>query len=144
MWDEEKERIFNQVESGTFDNIILNAPLGENWWKAINEKDEVCGFGWGMFTSSDFEISIAVDENNRQKSLGTQIIEELEVIARGKGIYKMTALIQATNPIAIKMVEWLYNKGYELYFENVLRSDEFAKNLARKQIIDLELIKELF
>lgn len=145
IWDKVKEKIFNQVDLGTFDfeNITLNAPLGDHWWKTINENGETCGFAWGDYTSNGFEISLVVGEEYRRDGLGSQIIEELEHIVKCQGVYNMVAIIQSTNPNAVKMIDWLYSKGYKLIFTNTLKTKEFATNLAKRQMVDLELVKEL-
>lgn len=97
----------------------------------------------GDYTSNGFEISLVVGEEYRRDGLGSQIIEELEHIVKCQGVYNMVAIIQSTNPNAVKMIDWLYSKGYKLIFTNTLKTKEFATNLAKRQMVDLELVKEL-
>ncbi|WP_338754481.1 GNAT family N-acetyltransferase [Bacillus sp. FJAT-52991] len=143
IWDERKEEIFNQADVGTFniaDNVKGNRLFGEWWSASINET--ICGYIWGQQDGKAFEVSFIVDAAYRNQKIGEALLREVELSVKCHGVEKIIAIVQPENPNIEKMIEWLYKLGYHLEF-NGLKSEKFARNLSKKGIIPLELVKIL-
>lgn len=144
MWDSEKKAIFENIETGTFDlnEFKLGNRLGNEWWRIVNEDDDVLGFGWINYEDQDFEVSIAINSHSRGEGLGSFVLDKFEQIAKEKKYEQIVAIVKKTNPNSSMMIEWLYKKNYAYYFPElggeIKKTAEFATSIVKKMDIHLK------
>jgi GNAT superfamily N-acetyltransferase len=144
IWDLGKERIIRQSPQGTFDlHTVIGGSLGQEWYKLINDGGVTVAFGWLDIRGDRIEVSLAVDQAYSKLGYGSLIINEMELRAKEMGFNLLAAIVKVTNPSSLRMIKWLYQKGYKVYIPgfngNEPQSEGIAINMARR--MDVELTK---
>lgn len=114
VWNEEKEKAFDQSDSKsfTFYNMTLGAKINQEWWRATDDQDNLIGYGMIDETEEDFEISFLVLSEYQNKGYGDYIRLNLECIAKNRGYQVVKAVIKKENINISLVAAWLYGRGY--------------------------------
>lgn len=111
-WDTHKARI---IREGAFslDSIPHGQKLSQNqhWWECrLNDKP--VAYAWMEITVDDYELFIAVDDQQSNKGLGNGGIHTLEAAAKAMGANKVIAIVSPNNTNAKMVRNWFKSLGY--------------------------------
>ncbi|MEZ5978814.1 MAG: GNAT family N-acetyltransferase [Planctomycetota bacterium] len=114
-WDAPKQRIIGSAPAGIFDSrfteLTTGAPLSGDWWR-IDADGKPVGYAWLDAVWGDAEITVAVDESAREKGIGTYTLDNLERVAREKGLNRLYNTVRPNHPDRAKVSSWFEKRGY--------------------------------
>ena len=83
--------------------------VGAIWGKIFKEDKK----GYGYVDDATPEISMAIKEGYRNRGLGTELLKQIEIEYKGKGIEQLSLSVDKVNP-----AKGLYERtGYSIYKE---------------------------
>ncbi|GAB5541509.1 MAG: hypothetical protein SangKO_012690 [Sandaracinaceae bacterium] len=114
-WDGDKARIVGGAPPGVFDPRYAEASEGSlvpgEWWR-VERDGRTVGYGWLDVNWGDAEILLAVDASERERGVGSYILEQLAREARGRGLNYLYNVIRPGHPDADRLGEWLRARGF--------------------------------
>ncbi len=115
-WDEDKRRIIESAEAGSFTKSHLeryaSGPvLPGSWWR-VECGGRTVGYGWMDVTWGDAEILLAVDPHERRRGIGNFILDCLEAEARSRGLNYLHNVVPNGHPRSEVVSAWLRLRGF--------------------------------
>ena len=114
-WDGDKARIVGGASPGVFDPRYAEASEGSlvpgEWWR-VERDGRTVGYGWLDVNWGDAEILLAVDASERERGVGSYILEQLAREARGRGLNYLYNVVPHGHPDPEPVTAWLTARGF--------------------------------
>lgn len=122
IWDEFKDRLFNNDNQGAFSFANLKIGAEFNCYSCLVSFKNGIPNGVAILNVTDFdrdnkclEINIAVDKSDKTtKLIGVSLLNKAESISKESPYNKIIAVVKTTNKKREDVAEWFYSNGYEV------------------------------
>jgi len=126
VWTADKARIVGGAQEGIFDGRYAAATEGDlvpgAWWR-VEDDGQTVAFGWMDVVWGDAEILLATDPDQRNKGIGSYVLEHLADEAHKRGLNYLYNVIRPTHPEPEKVSEFLVKRGFQPFADGrLLRS----------------------
>jgi N-acetylglutamate synthase-like GNAT family acetyltransferase len=115
VWTADKARIVGRAREGIFDGRYAAAKEGEmipgEWWR-VEDDGRTVAFGWMDVVWGDAEILLATDPDEREKGIGSYVLERLADEAHKQGLNYLYNVIRPTHPEPEKLTAFLTKRGF--------------------------------
>lgn len=113
VWDADKARIVASAPDGALALDFADGTELPGDWFLAKDGEEVVGFGsldttWG----GDAEITLAVDDAQKGRGVGSFVMGRLEQEARQRGINYVYNTVRDAHPQRDEVHDWLVVRGY--------------------------------
>lgn len=113
-WDDDKQQLFGDAELAAVGlaRPVPEMPMADEWWRLVDDRGQVVGYGWLDTEWGDARISFLVAPQARGSGAGTFIVDRLEDEARARGVNYIYNTVPTTHPDRAWMTQWLAMHGF--------------------------------
>ena len=115
VWTADKARIVGRAREGIFDGRYAAAKEGDlvpgAWWR-VEDDGRTVAFGWMDVVWGDAEILLATDPTERNKGIGSFVLEHLADEAHKRGLNYLYNVIRPTHPEPEAVSAFLIKRGF--------------------------------
>ncbi len=115
VWTADKARIVGRAREGIFDGRYAAAKEGEvvpgDWWR-VEDDGRTVAYGWLDVVWGDAEILLATAPEEREKGIGSYVLEHLADEAHKRGLNYLYNVIRPTHPEPEKITAFLTKRGF--------------------------------
>lgn len=108
-------RIVGGERPGIFHSRFKQCAEGDmvpgSWWR-VEDDGRVIGFGWMDVNWGDAEILLATSMEQRERGVGTWMVEHLKREAQRRGLNYLTNVIRPNHPDRERVARWLEKRGF--------------------------------
>lgn len=116
VWTADKARIVGRAPEGIFDARYAKAKEGDmvpgDWWR-VEDDGRTVAFGWMDVVWGDAEILLATAPEERNKGIGSYVLELLADEAHKRGVNYLYNVIRPTHPDPEPVERFLKKRGFE-------------------------------
>jgi ribosomal protein S18 acetylase RimI-like enzyme len=122
-WDEDRVRVFGTIPAEVFPQLggDVGRRLSSDWWRVVDARSQVVGFGWLDDVWGDAEVLIAVDAGARSAGVGSFALAHLEAEASARGLNYVVNVVRTTHSDRASVMGWFLRRGFTATDDGALR-----------------------